>query len=273
MCLEDEVGGSRRIEYDKIPLSRRNLARVVRCAPEIFRINDVVEVLSIGRTQATSLLSRWTRQGWLRRVGPGAYAAAPIGLLDNELVLENPWLLVPALYSPAYVGGWSAAGHWGLTEQIFGTVVVMTLKAVRARQKVHHGTHFVLRRIQERRFFGLAPVWHGGTKILVSDIHRTVVDILDSPSVGGGIQHVSDCIENYLQCNCRNEELLLKYARQFGNGAVFKRLGFLAERLGGSCALVVACREAITAGNAKLDPVLECARLVSKWNLWIPARW
>lgn len=256
-----------------MPQARRNLAKVVRHAPGIFRIDDVVDTLAISRTQATSLLSRWTRQGWLRRVGPGAYAAAPIGLLDNELILDDPWLLVPVLYSPAYVGGWSAAEYWDLSEQIFGAVVVMTLKSIRARKQTHHETQFVLRRIQKQRFYGLATVWRRNTRVFVSDIHRTIIDLLNTPSIGGGFQHVADCVRNYLHSEHRDDGILINYAKHFENGAVVKRLGFLAEREGRSDELVAACRHAITSGNAKLDPMLECPRLVSKWNLWIPASW
>ena len=61
-----------------IPRGRRKLIAVVRRGKDIIQIDDVVSTLSIGRTEATKLLSRWTRQGWLRRVGPGAYAAAQL---------------------------------------------------------------------------------------------------------------------------------------------------------------------------------------------------
>ena len=266
--LKDPFGN-----HDAMPQARRNLAKVVRQSPEIFRIDDVVETLAVSRTQATSLVSRWTRQGWLRRVGPGAYAAAPIGLLDNALVLDDPWLLVPVLYSPAYVGGWSAAEYWDLTEQIFGAIVVMTMKSIRTNKQIHHGTQFVLRRIQEKRFYGLETVWRGSTKVCVSDIHRTIIDLLDTPAIGGGFQHVADCVSNYLHSEHRDDGVLINYAKHFENGAVVKRLGFLAEKESPSNELIEQCQNALTAGNAKLDPSLECPKLISKWRLWVPSVW
>jgi hypothetical protein len=47
---------------------------------------------------------------------------------------------------------------------------------------------------------------------------------------------------------------------QAGNGAVFKRLGFLASREPGNEVLAEACAKRLTAGNAKLDPALACPR-------------
>ena len=164
---------------------------------------------SIGRTEATKLLSRWTRQGWLRRVAPGAYAAAQLESLESEQVLDDPWVLVPALYGPAYVGGWSAAEHWDLTEQIFRQILVMTMRPVRERHQTRHGTQFILRHIQERRLFGTKPVWRSRSRVPVSDVHRTVIDLLDDPSVGGGIQHVTDCLMGYLRHKYRDDDLLI----------------------------------------------------------------
>ena len=88
-----------------IPLGRRRLATVPRQAGDLVRNTDVVSALNLNRSAATKLLSRRPRQGWLRRVGPGTYAAALLDAVDRERVLDDPWILVPPLYSPCYVGG------------------------------------------------------------------------------------------------------------------------------------------------------------------------
>jgi len=106
----------------------------------------------------------------------------------------------------------------------------------------------------------------------VSDKHRTIIDMLDTPEVGGGIVHVTDCFKAYLKDEESDLSQLIDYAKRLGNGAVFKRLGFLAEKHGISL-LVKPCLENITTGNAKLDPALSSHRLIKKWNLWIPDKW
>lgn len=261
------------IQGTAIPRGRRKLVAVVRHARDIIQIDDVVSTLSIGRTEATKLLSRWTSQGWLRRVGPGAYAAAQLDSLESEQVLDDPWLLVPALYAPAYIGGWSAAEYWDLTEQMFRQILVLTTQPVREKHQTRHGTQFILHHIQKRKFFGTRPVWRSRSKILVSDVHRTMIDLLDDPSIGGGSQQVADCLSSYLRRDDRNDEVLIDYAATLGNGAVFKRLGFLAEENTDVVALAEVCRRYLTSGNAKLDPSLECSRLISRWRLWVPSGW
>ena len=104
-------------------------------------------------------------------------------------------------------------------------------------------------------------------------MHRTIIDMLDDPALGAGIQHVSDCLSRYLASPDRDLGRLLDYASQLGNGAVYKRLGYLAERLSADNSLLETCRERLTAGDAKLDPSLDCQRLVTRWQLRVPNSW
>ena len=262
--------GSNVVPQRSIPQGRRKLVAVINEAGDIIRIEDVVSALPIGRLDAAKLLSRWASQGWLRRVGPGIYIAVPLDSLESERILDDPWILVPILYAPAYIGGWTAAEHWDLTEQLFRQIVVMTTKIVRKKREIRDGAQFIMRHIQERKFFGTKPVWRGRSKILVSDVHRTIIDMLDEPSIGGGIQHVDDCLAAYLKRADQDDETLIDYAKALDNGAVFKRLGFLAEKYPNTEVLTEACLKHMTKGNAKLDPVSKCPRLISKWRLRVP---
>ena len=256
-----------------LPAPRRRLVAVLNKAGDIVRIDDAETALDISRTEAGKLLWRWMKQGWLRRVGRGAYLPVPIEMLASAHVLDDPWILVPGLFSPAYVGGRSAAEHWDLTEQIFNDIVVLTGRPVRRKFPRHHGVRFSLKHISEDRIFGTGAIWRGNSKILVSDVHRTIIDMLDDPALGGGIQHVADCLSVYLTSRNRDDNMLLSYASRLGNGAVFKRLGYLAERHPDGAELVEPCRERLTTGHAKLDPALEAPRLITRWKLRVPDTW
>ena len=256
-----------------IPKGRRKLAYMVREAGDVIYIADAERSLDIGRIEAAKLLSRWSRQGWLRRVGPGVYLPVSLDSLDSECVIEDPWILVPAIYDPAYIGGRTAAEHWGLTEQIFRDIVVMTGCPVREKIQERAGAIFTLRHVQLKMIFGTKSVWRESSRIAVSDVHRTIVDMLNDPALGGGIQHVNDCLRTYFSCPERNDDTLLAYADRIGNGAVFKRLGFLAERRRGAESLSKGCRERLTQGNAKVDPAMRCPRLITRWRLFVPDSW
>jgi predicted transcriptional regulator of viral defense system len=187
--------------------------------------------------------------------------------------LDDAWVLVPALFAPAYIAGRTAAEHWDLTEQIFKDVVVITGQAIRQRYQQRQGFEFTLKHLSAEKIFGTKPIWRHHTKVPVSDVHRTIIDMLDDPELGGGIQHVSDCLNSYLERADRSDQRLIEYGERLDNGAVFKRLGFLAERHRDGAKLAELCSTRLTAGNAKLDPSLDCKRLVSKWRLFIPQAW
>lgn len=253
-----------------LPEGRKRLTALVRGSGDVIRVDDAVRLLGLERTPAAKTLARWTTQGWLRRVGHGAYVAAGLDSLESAHVLEDAWVLVPALYEPCYVGGWTAAEHWDLTEQIFNDVFVVTTRSLRSKRQRHHGVNFRLKHTSGRNLFGTKAVWRSHTKVPVSDVHRTIIDMLDDPSIGGGIHHVADCLGAYLRRADRSESLLVEYGDRLGNGAVFKRLGFLAEASSGAPQLVNECAKRLTKGNAKLDPALECPQLISRWQLWVP---
>lgn len=256
-----------------LPRGRAQLVEVLAAAGDVIRIGDVETLLKLDRVSASQRLSRWTEQGWLRRVGRGAYVAASVDSLANEHVLDDPWILVPALFEPAYIGGRTAAEHWDLTEQIFNDIVVMTAQPVRSKQQERHGAHFALTHIDEQDLFGTKAVWRHRSRVLVSDVHRTIVDMLSEPSLGGGIQHVADCLNAYLKRDDRDDFKIIEYANRLENGAILKRLGFLAERspLGGE--LASRSRQRLSGGYAKLDPLQSCPSTISKWRLRVPASW
>jgi predicted transcriptional regulator of viral defense system len=150
---------------------------------------------------------------------------------------------------------------------------VYTAESVRRSRQTIQGVTFVVRQVAEPKLFGTKTLWRGRVKLQVSDIHRTAIDMLDAPAMGGGIRHVADCLRAYLSRPDASPDMLIAYADRLGNGAVFKRLGFLAERAGGPEQLVAACAERLTQGNIKLDPALPSPRLVRRWRLWVPDRW
>ena len=256
-----------------IPQGRALLTRVLAASGDVIHIDDVTNELGVSRTEGAKRLARWTEQGWLRRVGRGAYIPVAIDTLGAELVLDDPWVLVPSLFSPAYIGGRTAAEHWDLTEQIFKDIVVLTTQAIRQRRQLRHGTSFALKHIDRAKIFGTKSVWRRHTKVAISDVHRTIIDMMDDPALGGGIQHAADCLNAYLRRPDRDPRKLIEYAERLGNGAVFKRLGFLAQRTPAGAELAALCRQHLSTGNAKLDPALKTSRLITKWRVLVPDTW
>ena len=253
---------------------RERMAAIIRGTKGTVSVEDAARILNVASTDAAKMLSRWSKKGWMSRVRRGLYVSVPLESRTADVPLEDPWLVAERLFSPCYIGGWSAAEYFDLTEQIFNTVMVMTVQKPRNRRPDIKGTAFMLRTISEKAMFGLKYVWRGQVKISVSDPIRTILDMLVDPVFGGGIRPVKDILGNYLRSENKNLEQLIDYSEKLGNGAVFKRLGFLLEKIApDETKAIEECYKRLTTGNAKLDPKLNNIKLITRWRLWVPEKW
>ena len=182
-------------------------------------------------------------------------------------------MLVPTLFGQCYIGGWSAAHHWDMTEQLFNETVVFTTRRINAKRVTAQGVGYLLHHTVQKRLFGLKAIWRGSIRVNISDPARAMIDMMAMPDTGGGIDHVADCLAAYQKMPTYDGGLLVRYAEQFGNGAIFKRLGFLAETHLHNPKLAAACRARLTQGYAQLDPALPSSHLQTAWRLWVPPRW
>lgn len=252
--------------------SREQLSQLLRESPSVLTAGDAASTLGITHTAAARRLAAWSRAGWLARVRRGAYVPVPIESASADIALEDSWSVATAMFSPCYIGGWSAAEHWGLTEQIFGSLCVMTTKRPRNRKPVLRKARFELHTVAAANFIGLKTVWRVGTRMQVSDPARTVIDMLADPALAGGIRHLVEMLGSLLRNQPKEAAKLGVYAGKLGIGAVFKRLGFLLQRdHPDQGALIELCRQNLSAGYAKLDPALPADRLATAWRVWVPA--
>ncbi len=253
---------------------RKRLSELFRETKGTISVKDSAGILKVSPNDAAKMLSRWAKKGWLSRIRRGLYVPIALESRTTNISLEDPRIVADRLFSPCYIGGWSAAEYWDLTEQIFRTVVVLTTQKPRDRAPVIKGTSFMLRTISEKALFGIKPVWRGQVKVSISDPSRTILDMLSDPKLGGGIRPTVDMFLSYLKSENKDIQILIDYAKRLGNGAVFKRLGFLLERYAPDQETAISeCKAQLTKGNTKLDPSLTADRLITRWRLWVPESW
>ncbi|MBN2028642.1 type IV toxin-antitoxin system AbiEi family antitoxin domain-containing protein [bacterium] len=255
-------------------LDRIRLIEVIRNTKGTISVAEASVILNLSLSKTAKILSRWAKKGWLTRISRGIYISIPLESRTNDIPLEDPWIIAEKLYFPCYIGGWSAAEYWDLTDQVFRTILVMTQRKPRNRMPVIKGTKFILMTVLDKAMFGLKPIWRGQVKVSISDPTRTVIDMINGPQSGGGIRFIVEMFINYLKSENANVDLLLAYANQLGNGAIYKRLGFLLERFAPNKETAIKiCKLSLTKGNTKLDPKLKADRLVTRWRLWVTESW
>jgi len=247
---------------------REILRILVATGKAAFTVQDVMERLSVSRSYGNLMLSRLQKKGWLQRVRHGVYSVVPLHSKTGEPLPEEPLAIAMSLFAPCYISGWTAAEHWDLTEQVSNAVVVCTEKRQRSALQTLSRVKYLTRFTKDTET-GVTNIWEGSSRVRVADPSRLVVDILTSPKLGGGGRQTLDIVRAYWRSEHAHAETLLTYAHQLGSGALFKRIGFTAERFGQvSEKWTSDCRAAISSGISLLDPSgSKSGRIVSRWNL------
>ncbi len=251
--------------------NRKALTAIHRGTTGPFTPREASAVLGMNLLRTRRFLAYLASAGWLTRIRRGLYATVALDVAEPATWREDPWIVAARLFAPAYIGGWSACEHWGLTDQVFRETIVITGRRIRVRRLEIQGFPFHLKTVSPDKIFGTETVWRARTRVAVSNPPRTMVDILDDPGIGGGIRHVAEILSSYLSHERRNDSLLLDYAHKLSNRSVFKRLGYLLESMKtNDGVLIEACRTSMSSGISLLDPgAPPKGRFMRKWNLRI----
>lgn len=250
---------------------RAQLGTLLKARTPAITPESAAKVLEIEQARAAQLLARWSKKGWLSRVKRGVYLPVPLQSDTTEVMADEPWVLAKSLFSPCYIGGWSAAEHWDFTEQIFSSAMVFTSKKVEARELNLKGARFTLKTIKPERIFGLKTIWIQNQKVDISDPSRTIVDAFNDPATVGGIRMCIDMLKRYMKSEHKNLNLVFDYALKINNTATFKRIGFIFSlEFPAEGKFIEKARRALKSGYSQLDPAVPGKTLVTEWGLWVP---
>jgi predicted transcriptional regulator of viral defense system len=254
--------------------NRKLLDDLARLRKGPFSVIDAASTLNLSEEKTRVTLAYLVRKGWLSRVKRGLYISVPLGTVNPQEYKEHPWVVANRVFEPYYIGGWSAAEHWEFTDQIFNSVVIITLRKFKTTSMTIQGTDYIVKTVREKYFGKAKSVWLENIKIAVADPLQTVVDILDDPYIGGGIRTIADIVHEYFSSSHRNDDELLKYVEHKNNKTIYKRLGFIVDALGLDAEILkTACKERKSAGYSLLDPAVGAkGSYDSRWNLRINVR-
>jgi predicted transcriptional regulator of viral defense system len=258
--------------FPRLP-SREVLSRLARGARGgLISVGRAAALLDMPTRAAANKIAALERRGWLARVRRGLYLVRPLEASTNvPSTVEDPWLLAQELFSPCYIGGWSAAEHWGLTEQLFRSTFVVTAVRIRRSTEQLLAAELHLVHVSPEAVKGAVTIWRGNERVAVSDRERTIADALVSPDWVGGVRHLFGILAAYRESREWNPEKLLQRLEERGRGSAFKRLGYLAEALWPDIREVVdTARRRRTSGLIKLDPSVKTrGRINKRWGLWV----
>ncbi len=236
-----------------------------------FTAKEAAIVLNYSPLQTTKILYKWRKDGWIQREARGVYTVIPVSTYHTAI--DDPWTIIPKVLPDCeyYICGWSACEYFGLTEQIFNDISVATLISLARKSIKFKSGQFIFFTTPKSKFFATQIVWRGNQKMLISDIHKTVVDMVLNPSWGGGIVHVYDCLKNYLKHEDADLNKIIEYGEKLGVRVFYNRLGFYLEQLlGRNDKITLECHNKMTSGYNYLDTKTKGGRYISFWKIIIP---
>ncbi|MBN1920059.1 MAG: transcriptional regulator [Anaerolineae bacterium] len=219
----------------------------------VFTTTEAHALLGGSQSATYKLLHDLVRGGWLHALDKGRYLIVPLEAGPERRFTLHEFRLAQHLAPEGYVAYWTALHHHGLTEQIPRNVWIV---AARRRQPVTLlGVTYTFITLHPRKRFGLQTLWIEGQSVAITDLEKSVVDALDHPEYCGGITEVAKALATALEERGADLGRLSDYALRMQNGALLKRLGYLAERLALPVEDYTAqWRAALSGGRALLDP-------------------
>ena len=243
------------------------LARLAAQGKTIFSTAEA-EAAWTGKTPIGLVLHRLERKGWLRRLERGVYLLVPLEAGPERNWTESPLVIAPHLVRPAAAAYWSALHYWQLTEQIPRVTFVQT---TRRKQPVEiMGMRFRFVTVKDEWFFGVVQRTLDGKAFAITDREKTLIDCAHRPDLGGGIGQLAQALE--AGSSQIDWPKLDGYLKRWGGGAVVKRLGYLAERLGRPIPQrerrLAEWRQMLSSGISALEPGAgQQGVVVTRWRL------
>jgi predicted transcriptional regulator of viral defense system len=238
-------------------------------ADKPFTLEEVAKKLSIPLKKASKLLHNYKKQGHIFNIQRGIYLPVTHKGLSPEETFGDPWVIVPLSFSGSFIGGWTASNYWQLTDQLFSTTCIMVEKNVLKRTKKIGRFEYALFKDSFSDPIGRDVVWRNQVPVPISDVHKTVIDMLENPKCGAGIQHTIDCLKVYFK-EFYDEKIFVSYLSKIKTGVFFKRLGYIVEVLMGSDHILChISKEYLTKGPSAIDSAIPCHKLITRWNLYV----
>lgn len=235
----------------------------------VFTRDELAGALrSRGRAEATiaSHLARWTRQGRVTRVKRGLFVRA------GEPV-DYP-ALASRMAPDAAVAYHTALEVHGYAQSVFERLTFVTCTG--AKPTTFEGRRFVpvrpraALRPHDRGDRWIEWVERAGVEIRVTDLERTVVDVLDRPDLAGGVEEVWRSLASVPALDPVSLDL---YVTLLGGRTLAAKVGFFLESRREDLVVPTAVLERLQA-RVPRSPVFmdrrRKGRLVSRWALIVP---
>jgi predicted transcriptional regulator of viral defense system len=229
----------------------------------------------VGSRTQEAILAYHRRTGRVIMVRRGVYAVIPAGA-DPDSYPVDPFLIAAKLTADAVLSHHTALEFHGRAysiQEFFTYSASRPRSPITFRSRVFRGTRFpaALSRVG-RENFSVSIGERAGMEIRVTDLERTLVDVLDRPDLSGSWEDIWRSLESV---EFFDLDRVLKYVLLLGNGTTGAKVGFFLKQHQKALMVEEHHLEALHNLRPKQPHYLDRAkrksgRLVPEWNLVVP---
>jgi len=201
---------------------------------------------------ARQVLHRLARRRWLAPITPGTYELIPAERGEHAFPSTNPLFIGSTLVTPYYFSFATAAFFHGLSTQASATVYIATTARKGRRLLIVRGRAYRFVVQPAFKFFGAAEVDAYGSRVMMAEPEKTVVDSLDRPAYAGDVPEVAAML--WRGRGRLDWDRLADYGLRFQSQALVQRLGYLVDFL--ECSFDEPARARLLAAISKSTPYL-----------------
>ncbi len=201
--------------------------KLVERDQRVFTIKEIADILDISLQHARNIASDMVKKNIAERVKPGLYIRIPESiLLNKKLYREDAILIANKSIKKGYLSHYTALYLHGLAERYTKKIYITSSK--HHRDIVYHDITIKYVYTNPKRYFGIETIEYSNEKITISNIERTIIDVINKPWYSGGWRETINCLKNIENINW---EKLLKYIIRFNNKTLARKIGYIIENL------------------------------------------
>lgn len=220
-----------------------------------------------------SLLSYHLKAGHFIRIRRGLYAFVPPGSNPQSYPID-PYLVAAKSAPDAVPAYHTALELHGAAHSVFNRFFFLSNKPLRPTTFRSHRFESVLfpkaLRKKNKQLFGTIAIQRFDAEIRVSNLERTLVDLLDRPDLGGGWEEIWRSLESVEYFDL---DFIIEYVKLLDNRTVAAKVGYFLQQHSETLMVEKHHLDSLRILRPRQPHYLErgkSGKFVGEWNLVVP---
>ena len=242
----------------------------------VDELDDFLATLSPGNPQTRqSLLKHHQKQGHILGIRRGLYASIPANA-QPDTVSVDPFLLASRLTDDAVLAYHTALAFHGAAHSLHTAFTVVSaqthIRPLHFRHMTYRAVTMPASLLQAHEpFFAVETPERAGLAVRVTSLERTLVDVLDRPSLAGGWEEIWHSFE---EVGYLNVDTIVSYVLLLKSATVAAKVGYFLELHQDTLMVEETQLQQLQQHRPHqpryLDRAQKTGRFVPAWNLIVP---